>query len=405
MRVHRRRSGNVAIIMAFSMTAIMLFAAMAIDVSYLRTTQFELQNAADAAAHAALADMRLGMSQSEATERALQLGALNSAAGSGVDIDRSDVLFGQWDYSTSTFIDGAAPANAVQVTTRREDGAIDGPVRLLLGPYVGVPNGQARARATGAFRSRDIVVVQDITGSFTEEMDDAAAADVEFLKYLRDHMIAGDQVGMVVFGGGAAEFTRLQDLSLGYGSILAQWEGDGKSNFDNTKVSGITNCYQTDSKGKLMAAPWQGIWMGLSCQSALNGVCTPAGGATCHASGIALAQSMLSRYGDANNLPIIVMMSDGRPQCPYVSSACDAARGVVGTTAADTAYTDHDVSIYTLLFEHADLGSTQALNEIAYMKSLSRGYGVGHEKVTPTKEQLDNLMVEIAANIPIALVE
>ena len=37
----RRRRGNVAIIMAFSMTVIMLFTALAIDVSYLRTTEFE----------------------------------------------------------------------------------------------------------------------------------------------------------------------------------------------------------------------------------------------------------------------------------------------------------------------------------------------------------------------------
>lgn len=387
----RRRRGNVAIIMAFSMTVIMLFTALAIDVSYLRTTEFELQNAADAAAHAALVDMRLGFSEADATTRALTIGGMNTAAGSAVTIDPNDVVFGQWDFATSAFVAGASPSNAVSVTARRTEGSLDGPINLLIGPYVGEPTGQAVADATGAYRSRDIVIVQDITGSFVEEINDARDADVAFIDYMHEHAIPNDQIGMVVFTGGSRNFTALQDSYSNYASVRTQWYGDGKLNTDTTKTSGITNCYQTYPSGALRPAPWNGLWMGLSCAAG--------GGGTSQGAGIQAGLNMLAATTRPDNLPVLVLVSDGKPQCSYSSAACDATRAAYGTTMADLAGT-RNVNIYTVSFNQ-DNDATQR----AYLRSLSRGYGVGHEKDTPDSSQLQELLRDIASSIPLALVQ
>lgn len=387
------RQGNVAIIMALSMTVIMLFAALAIDVSYMRTTEFELHNAADAAAHAALVDMRLGFSEADATDRALQIAARNTAAGTAVTVDPVDVEFGQWDYSLKAFSPGLEPPNSVRVTANRLNGSLDGPINLLIGPFVGRPTAQATASATGAYRSRDIVIVQDITGSFKEEMDDAAAADVAFLKYMNDHAIPNDQIGMVVFAGTATVFSSLTDISTGYESLLTKWEGDGKSNYDNSKTSGITNCYQrsrTSSSG-IASAPFHGVWMGLECQAG--------GGGTLQASGINKAIELLEATGKPDNLPVIVLVSDGKPQCAYSSSACDLARAEQGTAAANTAG-EKGVSIYTVSFNEDNDAAQEA-----YLASLSKGYGKGHEKDTPNSEDLAELLRDIASSIPVALVQ
>ena len=60
-RHHRR--GSYAIMVALLMIVLLGFAALAIDLSYLRLARLQAQNAADAGAHAALTEFRVTRDQ------------------------------------------------------------------------------------------------------------------------------------------------------------------------------------------------------------------------------------------------------------------------------------------------------------------------------------------------------
>ena len=100
---------------------------------------------------------------------------------------------------------------------------------------------------------------------------------------------------------------------------------------------------------------------------------------------------------DVYALKTIVLVSDGRPQCIPSTTTCDASVALEGLDAADQA-NDEDVSIYSVSFNE-----TYDASQSAYMESLTRGYGRFYE--TPNPEDLEAILEEIAASIPIALVE
>lgn len=117
MRAARR--GNVAVIIALSLTILLAFAAVVIDVGYGRLVQRQLQDAADAAALAAAARLdgtAAGVADARAT--AEWIASENKAAGAAVSIDGDvDVVLGDWDKDAGTFTESTDPTDidAVQV--------------------------------------------------------------------------------------------------------------------------------------------------------------------------------------------------------------------------------------------------------------------------------------------------
>ena len=89
MSCHRsQRRGNAAIVTALSLTVLLGVAAIAVDGGMARHHRAELQNAADAAAHAA-AFTYDGTEQGllDAREAAVNIAALNTAGGQPVVLD------------------------------------------------------------------------------------------------------------------------------------------------------------------------------------------------------------------------------------------------------------------------------------------------------------------------------
>ena len=68
-RLHARR-GSYAILVALLLIVLLGFAALAIDLSYLRLARMQAQNAADAGAHAALMELRKTRDEEVARARA-----------------------------------------------------------------------------------------------------------------------------------------------------------------------------------------------------------------------------------------------------------------------------------------------------------------------------------------------
>ncbi len=114
----RRRGGGFAIVVGLSLTVLISFAALAIDVSYLRLVDAQVQNATDAAAHA-------GVSQLDGTDEgldlarsaAIEVAAMNLVAGDPLVLTDDQVVFGVWDTDVGTFTasDDPSEVNALDI--------------------------------------------------------------------------------------------------------------------------------------------------------------------------------------------------------------------------------------------------------------------------------------------------
>jgi hypothetical protein len=102
----------------------MAFLSFAVDWGHVQLVKTELQRAADAAARYGAAGLE--QSPGHARSNAIAAAADNTADGSAVTIQNSDVEFGSWNASTQTFTvlpPGSSSVNAVRVTARRTSSA------------------------------------------------------------------------------------------------------------------------------------------------------------------------------------------------------------------------------------------------------------------------------------------
>ncbi|HEX2257664.1 MAG TPA: TadG family pilus assembly protein [Afifellaceae bacterium] len=116
-RLCHDENGAVAVIAGAAIAAAVGLAAFTVDLSNAYSVQSRLQNAADAAALAAA--QKLGTSEEEALALALEFAQKNVSSTDGAVTSKADVVFGQYDLATRTFMPGAQPYNAVRVWTRR----------------------------------------------------------------------------------------------------------------------------------------------------------------------------------------------------------------------------------------------------------------------------------------------
>jgi hypothetical protein len=403
-RSRQSRRGSVAVMMAFAIVTLLIFAALAIDLTYVRTTQFELRNAADAAAHASLVELRRSGNESYSTALGQQIAELNEAGGEPVTIEAAAFTYGEWDYAEASFNSGSVFTNAVRVRADRNDGEVDGPIRLLVGPLFGRDDVGAQATAIGAFRSRDVMLTLDVTGSFIEEMNDANKAVTAFLDTMYTRRLPNDRIGLNTFTGGSSMVTTIREVEGNYTAIRGVWYGDGKSNVSSTKASGLTNCYQTTcqvSKSFCGTAMYKKVIKGSWMQS-----CNAMGddgkaGFTSQGPGIRVARQHLDGNDTYGNTKVIVLISDGRPTCPGYDNAennpCASARAAYAVTQADAASAS-GINIFTV-----SMNTNKSSAQEAFMASLVRGYGKAYN--TAKSSDLDDILTEIAQSIPIALVE
>lgn len=167
------RPGHIAPLAAVLLIPLLAFIGFSVDVGYLTLTQGELQNAADAAALAAVDKLRdpfakwsiygvtsgqqasvLSQAQTDARTVAGTIAAANFAAARSVVVDTSnDVKFGYLDSADN--YDPNPPAstfpNTVEITVRYDGGsATNPPLKLFFAPVLGLNSATltATARAT-----------------------------------------------------------------------------------------------------------------------------------------------------------------------------------------------------------------------------------------------------------------
>jgi hypothetical protein len=159
------QSGITVVLVALTMTMLIGFAALAVDIGYTLTTKNELQNVADAAALAAarqLGAIYQGMSYDEQqayecdpqtlVDVATDVAAKNQAGGMNITIEDSDVTIGDWDATTLSLTPMTSTdprPDAVRVLARR-DGSANGPITTFFARIFGIDTVDVSAKATAA---------------------------------------------------------------------------------------------------------------------------------------------------------------------------------------------------------------------------------------------------------------
>ena len=352
---HSRERGAVLAWLGILLAVVFGMSALAVDLSYLAVTKGELQNAADAAALAAVSALKSGQSRNEAIAAAQAVAAQNNATGDEVLLTASDISFGSYDADTDTFEkEGFKNASAVRVEARRTKDSPGGPVGMFFAGIWGHNATDVTAQAIAAMRSRDIVIVQDITFSFLEEIEDAKVADQALVNQIAKQALAGDRVGLVTFNEAATKDLALTSINDQKQTVLNAVK----------KIKACPNSSQKNCEGTHIAPGFQS------------------------------ATQLFSPFGNAEK--VLVLVSDGMP---YPSNRRQPA-----INAADAA-DDAGVNIFVVTLTQEKKGGSYGSGgaDAEFNAGLVRGYGKAYE--TADAKQLDDLLLKILREMPVRLVE
>jgi Flp pilus assembly protein TadG len=391
-RLHRRqRQGNYAILTGLVMTSLLGFGALAVDSAWIRLAALQAQAAADAGSHAAILELRQAGDIDQSREVARAVINRNMIHGIMADVEpETDIVFGVWDFSDRSFVESEdAAVNAVQVTVRKTHDSPNGAVNTLMMRLFGPShiNAEASVPSTSALRFREILIVQDVTGSFLDEIEFAKEGNLAFLDSINEKQIPGDQIGMVTFVGAAEVWTKLDYVRTAYDEIRAQW-----STLDWCDRSYAP--YATRSYPVYHYAPQM-----MPCNSGSPPSRWWYDSGTDQSTGLAAALDVLTDESLTNSysMKTVVLVSDGKPQCVPSSAVCDSARAAAGISIANM-LADEGITIFSVSYN-----STYNATQSAYMESLVRGYGDFYE--TPDASELPAILEEIAQSIPVAVVK
>ncbi|QDU47619.1 hypothetical protein Mal52_61540 [Symmachiella dynata] len=162
----RSRNGNILVLAAFFMIAMMGFTAFVVDVGYITLTKSQLQNAADSGALGAALELPDGIgggalktpTEVDTASRDVAVDMAGSHAGGGLAAisadQQQDVRVGhvEWDAESGSWVKtwGTAPYNLVEVALHRDGNNADGPLDLFFAPVIGHNNANVDVVAAAA---------------------------------------------------------------------------------------------------------------------------------------------------------------------------------------------------------------------------------------------------------------
>lgn len=341
------QSGRRGVVLVFTMVMLVVllgFAALTVDVGLMYNTRNDLQSTADAAALAGAQQLPdLGAARAAALAYARR-----NYPGAKDVVESTGITFGNWDASLGTFTANDLPINAVNVIARRSS-RTDNALGLVFAQVFGRRTTNVSASATAAMtrmKRWDVVLVQDVTGSFVDEIDEARTADQNLLDCIQEH--APDTLfGLVTFTGYGQTSSGLRSVDEGYATL-------------SQSIQSIRNCGQSGMP------PCSGTNIGAGLDQAITILST----------------------STSHDLPkAIILVTDGMPQ--------SSLRGYTDQDLANWAMASADradalgISIFTLFYS----GNDGRAGADDFLAGLVRGEGTAHE--TPNPAEIDTELQDI----------
>ncbi len=166
-RCTKSQRGSMMIMVGFAIIALFGATSLAVDMGYLYLGRQQLQIAADAAALAGVRELAAD-DQQAARSKATATALANELAGEPVTLDPdSGVVFGRWE--DEQFVEGHPESNAMKVTIDRTSNSAQGPLKLFLGPVLGVESADVKVTAIATLAAIDMTLVLDTSSSMTHD--------------------------------------------------------------------------------------------------------------------------------------------------------------------------------------------------------------------------------------------
>lgn len=403
-----RRRGTVAILAAVSMAVLLGLGALAIDISYMRLAQAQAQDIADAAAVAGLWALRQSQDEAEARAAAEAVLARNVVGGKHPTLTELDV--GDWDHTDRSLTTDFDTPNSVRVSIAREDGNA---LNLFLGRIFGWDQVDVRAGATAAARNLQVVLVFDITNSWSRpDFYNARDAALAFYDTIEGTHGPFDKVGMTVYTGRYSwEFSQLTllDDAAAAASMRAQWAvmetaskaGNPASNRKGCNVHGGSS--QDD-----FSSPEGGCFPNMPREYRDEP-------GTDHTTGLEMARLMFEDEVDETAYRALVVLTDGRP---------NGTRSGHGQTRIDEGYEEdrwrefqgpvphttsqvqsESITLTEDLWDELEVHTWVVSFDADYSFMEDMPQGDGYYVLTNDSTALVDIFETIAASLPLALVE
>jgi hypothetical protein len=153
------RRGQVIVLFCGAFMLLCLACALATDVGHLVMWRTQLQNAADAAALAAVMELwdQRADGANENGARAAALQDATSIAQTNAPGSRVEVVFGDWDGTQVIPLTDSYSADGVVVRAIRDADAPGGPVETFIASLLGLHTVEAQARAVARFRPKRLI--------------------------------------------------------------------------------------------------------------------------------------------------------------------------------------------------------------------------------------------------------
>jgi hypothetical protein len=399
--------------LAAAVIALLGFGALSIDVAYMRLSQAQAQDIADAASQAALIVLRQTGDQAQAQDAAMRV--INDNAVAGQPPDLVQITFGNWDdqaASPAFTVDPVVP-NAVRVTVGREGGSA---IPVLLARIWDYEDFEVRATAVSATRSFQIIFVLDITGSWGEaKFADARDAMIAAHGMVTESASGVDEVGMTIFTNRYAwEYTPLTQIAIpaNAAAIKTEWE---KLNIASKAPVGAFNANPFDGVNcdGTYANDFNSPQVG-GCYPDMPREYTDEPG-TDHSTGVLLAKQMFEESSTGAVYRAMIVITDGKPNdLGAASGAIRIAQGYtedrwreylgpVPRTKGDirTATVAATLDLWNGLDVHT--WAVTLVQDDPMLDNMLRGDG--YKVIVNDSSQLTAVISEIISEMPLAIVE
>lgn len=232
-RIFKNRRGNITVLAALFMVAMMAMLAFSIDVGVLGMVRTDLQRSADAGALAAAA--HLVDSPAIAITEGKKFATMNGTLGANPSASDVKIEIGTWNKTSRTFSPNAEPADAVRVVVDRKN------VPLFFGQVLTSSKFDSQASAVAAFQPRDIMLVLDYSGSM---LDDNKIGNLKssvnlFCNLVQSTSGGRDRVGFVRYSTNATLERGLTNNVTSVSTAAQKGEADGFTNIGDAMKLGI----------------------------------------------------------------------------------------------------------------------------------------------------------------------
>ena len=354
--------GAVYIWTAFGIIGMLGFGGLAIDMSYFYVARNQLQTSADSAALAAA--MRMS-NTTEMKAEAKKYAQMNVAGDNQILAD-ADIQRGSWDFDSKTFSAGGANANAVRVTTRmsQDNG---NPVGTFFANALGFSNVNISTSAVAAYSTDDewdVLVVQDVTGSFSAEIGDAREANHVLLDCLQQRTSGDSLVGMVTFTGVAQDYAPFDTMEMGYENL-------------SNAIDALDSC------GNGPMPPCSGTHVGAGMERALE---------------MFTEVDAAEPERKESSVRAMVILGDGTHNAKGPNGHLTNQDLIDHANAMADQADDNDISIFTVFYDENDDDAGAA-----FFEDLVRGEGSALR--TPDSADLPDLFASLCAQLPLRLVQ